>query len=155
MSRGELLASEEVCLFANEQQSVSSNEWTGTKRSPGVNGTKRFPFRSLLRLLQIRKTVRCERFAHPLLPIFVHWMESWARKVDWYLFSGRRSEVPKAHRRFVDMLFPDPLCPRPVQHEISDKDRQASVFFMLSGPATECKMCVYPKCSAGDGRTGS
>lgn len=128
----------------------------GPKGPPGVTGTKRFPSRSLLRLLTIRKTVRCQRFAHPLLPIFVDWMESWARKVDWCLCSGRRSEVPKAHRRFVDMLFSDPLCPRPVQREISDKDRQASVFFiMLSGPATECKMCVYQKCSAGDGRTGS
>jgi hypothetical protein len=35
------------------------------------------------------------------------------------------------------------------------KDRQASVFCMLSGPATACKICMCPECNAGSGRTVS
>src|SRR5437762_14089151 len=82
------------------------------------------------------------------------WIKGCARKVYWCLCSGCRREVPKAHRRFVDMLFPDSLCSDQSNVKIS-KDRQASVLCMLSGPATACKICMCPKCNAGSGRTVS
>src|SRR6266516_4023969 len=83
----------------------------------------------------------------------VDWIKGCARKVYWCLCSGGRREVPKAHRRFVDMLFPDSLCSDPsnVKFQTKTVKRVYSVLCCLDQPLSARYACVQSAMLAADG----
>jgi hypothetical protein len=79
------------------------------------------------------------------------WIKGYARKVYWCLCSGCRREVPKAHRRFVDMLFPDSLCSDQSNVKISKTVKRVYSVCCLDQPLRARYACVQSAMLAADG----